>query len=265
MDSTPAQRRSVPQRYLVIIVMLGAIALFSVPTYLSGAIPWRTPAEVANVAPLRALRDQGLTVPNWETQEQRTLPVGNHQWSMQALLPPADAVGIQTNKPTFLMLRSQDWHDKEPQVEWVDLDGFWGRLSMGTQAEPEWRTDRRQRVQFTVTVPDPQDATVTHTVPITAQYQRARNQNQTFAMLQWYTWPTGGTPSATDWFWADQRSRLRTGDRAAWVAVSLIVPVDPLVDLSQPEMAATLIDLGKTVEIQLLTTAILPAMISPPA
>ena len=136
MTQLPAKPQRVvqqfPVRRLAIALVLGLIALVSaVPHYFNGQWAWSSDPEVPQIQQLRSLRDNGLDLPNWTEVEQTVLPIGNHKWSYQNLT--ADS---STADPSqfLLFVLPQDWHDKQPQVEWIDL-GWWIGWFMGNMVD----------------------------------------------------------------------------------------------------------------------------------
>lgn len=254
MTQFPAKpQRSIQQfpiRRLAIALILVLIALVSaIPHYFNGQWAWSSDPEVPQIQQLRSLRDNGLDLPNWTEAEQAVLPIGNHKWSFQ---------NMEANSPTadpaqfLLFILPQDWHDKQPQVEWIDLNGFLGRALNRQAQAPDWQTDSVRRLQFSV-----DDPTRDRTVTINARYLRGWNQQATYALLQWYTWPDGGSASAKPWFWADQRSQLRQGERTPWVAASVILPIKPFGNLD--DYRTQISELGQAVQVQLLEQSLNPS------
>jgi len=74
--------------------------------------------------------------------------------------------------------------------------------------------------------------------------------------LQWYAWTTAGSPSIGRWFWVDQFSQWRDRQRMPWVAVSLLIPIQPLGEIEPVRSLAT--TLGQAVQSTLLESALKP-------
>jgi cyanoexosortase B-associated protein len=107
-------------------------------------------------------------------------------------------------------------------VEWSDVSGF-----------QNWETDSDRSVDFTVKNP---------ATKVTAQFFRGltkrqqgssqETRRQTYAVLQWYAWSTGGHPAPSQWFFADRAAQWQNR-RIPWVAVSILVPIEPLDTIEQ--------------------------------
>ena len=235
---------------LVVAVLALFVAVGALPRYL-GDWPWKTHPTVPNKSALVAVRDQGLPLPGWETQQQTATKLGGESWSIQQL--SAEPTTRQTLAPgdpsqIFMLLRSQVWYADQPEVEWIDIQG-----------SQSWKTDSRQKLSFEVT--DPGEAS--QLVPVSSDFFRAWNQDQTYAVVQWYAWPTGGSASPAKWFWADQKVQLQQNQRMPWVAVSLWLPVEPFSDISQHQAMAE--SLSKNVQETLLKTVFLDLPVGQPA
>lgn len=198
--------------FLLILMVVGAV-----PGYLKGKWRWQQPQQVANLQQLRQLQETGIALPDWQTVNQKPLQIGGHKWSFQSIQRDAQTQAI-------LLLRPQRDRKDQPQVEWVDLNGFqWWQ----TNQPRKWQTDQYRDAQFTVpaTAPGQQPAKVE------AQFFRKwipdQNFSGTFAVLQWYAWPGGGHQDPSRWFWADQTAQWQ-GHRLPWVAVSILMPIEPL-------------------------------------
>ncbi|MEB3356997.1 MAG: cyanoexosortase B system-associated protein [Synechococcales bacterium] len=242
--------RSSLVRRLLPVGLLAIAAIIITPNYITGAWAWEQPPQTAILSQIRALRDTGLDLPDWQTLEQKTTEIGGHQWSVQAIAPSdgslPDSDRISPQRPVYLFLRPQADHADQPQVEWVDINGAY-----------DWTTDRLRRIEFSGFASSP-TATSSHSV--IARYLRGWNLDQTFAVVQWYAWKTGGSASTLDWFLADQAIQWRDRQRQPWVAVSLLIPIEPLGDIEQSRsLAATL---GQTVQASLVEQAFTPVATS---
>jgi len=209
--------------FLLVLIVIGAV-----PGYLTGHWRWAQLPPVATLPQLTQLRNKGLELPGWKILEQRILKLGGHEWSIQSM---------EGNypKPILLLLLPQITHKSQPQVEWMDLRGF-----------EKWRTDSYSQLKFTSESSQGEKLTTgaknKSTAQVEARFFRAypppellsaRPQPlspellQTFAVVQWYALPQGGSPNPSYWFWADQRAQLHQG-RTPWVAVCLQIPIEPL-------------------------------------
>lgn len=252
--TSPGLFQKAPQKSFVPFLVVGILALFvavgALPRYMSNW-PWANQPTVPNKSALVAIKEQGLPIPGWQMQEQVTTKLGGQTWSIQQLSADSQIEGqIAPEAPDdiFLLLRSQVWYADQPEVEWVDIKG-----------SQKWKTDSYQQLSFAVPQ-ERQTASRNHqrsdrTVRVTTDYFRAWNPDQTYAVLQWYAWPTGGSPSPARWFWTDQISQWQRNQRTPWVAVSLWLPIEPFSDISLHKDAAE--SLGKTVQSTLLDTTFL--------
>lgn len=223
----------------LLVLVLAAIASVTVLPYaLSGQWPWAQPPQVAQIKQLQTLRQQGLQLPGWQLASHQSVEINRHDWSLSEYQPaPGQPVAQPAPAQVALLLRPQPDHGDQPALEWMDLAGA-----------QNWKSDRRERVRFSTT-----RSTGRPTV-INARFLRAWNEQQTFAVMQWYAWPTGGSDVPNRWFWADQRQQWRTGERMPWIAVSLLVPIEPLGDI-RPYQPLTLA-LAEQIQRQLLQEAL---------
>lgn len=209
---------------LLLILVIGAV-----PGYLKGNWQWEEPPPVTNLKKLKRIRQTGLALPGWQTIEQAEQPIGEQKWSLQLIKKQDSKI------EAVLLLLPQNGPRKQPQVEWTEING-WGRLRWG-----QWDIAQSRLVEFTVKQPQ---------AKVKARFFRAATKEQTFAVLQWYAWRDGGDPSTLQWLLADQIAQLQK-QRAAWVAVSILVPMEPLgkIDTVWSEVKS----LGETVQDTLMT------------
>ncbi len=241
--SSPLEKSS--NKLIIKLIVVAVLALFvavsAIPQYVSGW-PWATPPklEQSTRSALQEIRDQGISVPGWATEGQDKTKFGGHTWSIQQLSATASADGpsAQSTSYVFLLLRPQTYEADQPEVEWLDIKG-----------SQHWTTDSAQKVSFEVPVDGSKD---TKTIRINSDFFRAWNQGQTYAVLQWYAWPTGGSASVASWFWADQKIQWQRYRRMPWVAVSLWLPIAPLSEVSPHQAIAE--SLGKDIHQALLKT-----------
>lgn len=214
--------------FLLILVTVGAI-----PSYLTGQWVWMKPLPVATLKQLKNVRHEGLKISGWESEFRKNITIGGKQWLIQEL---------ENNSITaILFLLTQNGPKDQPQVEWTDINGF-----------HRWKTDSHRTLNFTVkltqTTPDkPQE------ISINAQFFRSWTKEHTFAVLQWYAWPNGGSAAPMMWFWADRKAQL-FNRRAPWVAVCLLIPIKPKDDLEKVQQLATF--LGQIVQGELMKEAL---------
>ncbi|WP_341734745.1 cyanoexosortase B system-associated protein [Microcoleus sp. EPA2] len=210
---------------MFLLVLVGAVAI---PGYSTGRWPWTNPPEVTNLKQLKTLRQNGLTLPGWEViRVQNNVLIGGHKWLVQEIKNPQTMA--------ILLMLPQNGPKDQPQVEWLDIKGF-----------HRWQIDADRTLQFIVNLnPVPNAKTTT----IKARFFRSRTAQHTFAVLQWYAWQNGGSPATSSWFWEDSMARL-LNRRASWVAVCIIVPIEPDTDIKIAE--PILKSLGEIVQAKLM-------------
>jgi cyanoexosortase B-associated protein len=222
----------------VVIFVLAIAACSALVSYFTTGWVWEKTPELAHLESLRTVQQQGLSLSDWQTVEQRGVEIGGHKWSYQLVIPPTKA---ETSLPqnVALLLRPQTWHRDFPQVDWMDINGVQG-----------WTEDSQRLLQFTV----PQRGVESRSVQVTARFFRGWNQERTYAVVQWYAWATGGSPIPSHWFWVDQGSQWLDRQRTLWVAVSLLFPIKPLGDIETARAQAEA--LGKLVQSALITNVL---------
>lgn len=256
-EATASSRRSPLYKWLLILFILAVAAFSAIPNYVTDRWPWKTPPELPHLESLKALQQQGLSLPNWHGKQQ-VIEIGGHKWSYQPMStigtttgttagtsdsPTSPSTAAETNESQnqnfVLLLRPQTWQRDLPQVDWMDINGAQG-----------WTEDSQRRLRFTLSTE------AASPVQISARFFRGWNQERTFAVLQWYAWDTGGSPAPSDWFWVDQGSQWHDRQRTPWVAVCLFFPIKPLGDIETVRSQATA--LGQVVQSALLKTALSP-------
>ncbi|HBQ99551.1 MAG TPA: cyanoexosortase B system-associated protein [Cyanobacteria bacterium UBA11691] len=215
-DQPPPQTE---KQSLLLWVLLGfmvvILAIGTIPGYFNGSWQWQAPPKVVALKQLRQVRKNGLTLSGWETLEQRELGLGGHKWSYQQL---------QGNweEPVILLFLIQNSDLDQPRVEWVDVNGF------VQQVFRDWKTDSYQMKTWEVDTESGQGGRVR------SRFFRGWNPTQTYALVQWYAWPNGGDPAPVNWFIADRLAQTQ-GDRAPWMAVCLMIPIEALGDIEEAE------------------------------
>ncbi|MBD1846370.1 cyanoexosortase B system-associated protein [Cyanobacteria bacterium FACHB-63] len=184
---------------IVLLLMLsGFVCVGAFPGYLSGGQwRWTSPPKVAVLDDLKALKKVGIELSGWQTIAKQTTEIGEHKWMRQEIQDATQTIA------TVLFL-PQTKSIAQPQVEWTDLDGF-----------QRWKTDSHRQIQ-------------THST--TVEFLRAWTPRQTYAVMRWYAWEDGGHPAPIQWFIRDRLAQWQNR-RAAWVAVSVILPIEPLEDI----------------------------------
>ncbi len=235
------------------------VAVSALPQYFGGW-SWDTPLKLpaASRTALQAVPNRGIALTGWVSDEQTRAEIGKATWSVQQLSVAAAAKESKL-APVFLLLRPQTYGGDQPEVEWLDLKG-----------SQRWDTDSYQVLSFEVSgeAIAPQSvknstakADNAENIRISSDFFRAWTQDQTYAVLQWYAWPTGGSPSPAQWFWADQKMQWRRRQRMPWVAVSLWLPIEPLGDISPHQDMAE--SLGETIQKALAQSVFVAGDIAP--
>lgn len=224
-------------KVVVLLLLLVLLLIGAVPGYLTGRWSWAQPPPVTVLKQMKHLRQTGLTVPGWQIIEQQQEVIGGHKWSVQFIKQERE------QRQAILLLLPQNGPTDQPEVEWTDINGV-----------RRWNTDQYRASEFTVERPrvlGKGDA-----AKVEARFFRGWSDQQTFAVLQWYAWPTGGHPSPSRWFWADQLAQWRK-TRVPWVAVSILIPIEPL---GEVETALPLAQsLGQSVQAALMSGPFLKA------
>jgi cyanoexosortase B-associated protein len=224
---------------LFLLLLVGAVAI---PGYATGRWPWTNPPPVTNLMQLKTLRHEGLTLPGWQViRVQNNVQIGGHRWLVQEIKEIQHPQRI-----AILLLLPQNGPKDQPQLEWLDIDGF-----------HRWQRDADRPLRFTVelaSIPNKPKSTVTAQffrswIPQQTIPQQPTIPQQNFAVLQWYAWPNGGSTATSRWFWEDSMARL-SNRRASWVAISIIVPFQPDTDIdSSIDIVKSL---GQIVQAQLM-------------
>jgi cyanoexosortase B-associated protein len=215
-----------------LILLLFLLGLGAVPGYFAGHWQWQQLQSPAALKELKQLHRGGLKVPGWQTAEQRDQQIGGRRWSLQVIKKES------SQKEVMLLLLPQKDGKDQPQVEWTEMNGFW-----------QWDVAQERPAEFSVTQPDsPQKEQ-----KVQARFFRGSTKQQTFSVLQWYAMPDGGNTSQLKWFLADQLAQWRKS-RTPWVAVSILIPMEPLgqVETTWDEAQS----IGKTVQAALLTSSL---------
>ena len=211
-------KRITPIQWLI-LAMLTVVLLFSaLPGYVVGKWAWSEPPQITHIKQLTKLQKKGLTIPNWEILKQQTVAIGAGKWSVQTAQVP-------DHEPFTLLLLPQVYYLNQPITDWLDINGV-----------ERWSTDSLQTLNFQTASSPP--------AKVQARFFRAWNK-ETVAIVQWYAWPRGGSADPSHWFWKDQQAQI-SKQRLPWVAVCLIIPIDPLSDLK--ENRAFVLSLAQSVQ-----------------
>ena len=225
--TSPKSDRILQITLLIFLSIL--LAVGTVPGYLAGKWQWQNPPAVKVLGELKQIRKQGIEIPGWRTTEQKSMILGEHPWSIQNI--ESKTKDITTEDTATVFLFTQNGPRDQPQVEWSELDGV-----------QRWKRDSESQQSFTV-----------NQVPVTARLFRAWNSKRTYAVMQWYAWSTGGHPEPSHWFFADRLAQFQ-GKRQPWIAVSILLPMEPLDDLNKYRDKITA--LAQPIESRLLETTL---------
>ncbi|BDA67372.1 hypothetical protein CAL7716_015380 [Calothrix sp. PCC 7716] len=228
------KERQYPQLAALLLLIL-LLVFAAVPGYLSGKWQWKQPPAIPTLKELRQIRSQGLNIPGWQTVEQTEHTIGERKWSLQTILK-VGANNTDNQNKVILLLLPQNGPADQPQVEWSEVNSFW-----------QWDTAQERDVEFTVK--PPAGSTVKNDVLVKARFLRGSTKQQTFSVLQWYAWSDGGNPSQLKWFLADQSAQWHK-HRAAWVAVSVQIPMEPLGQIDTTWEQAK--SIGQTIQTRLM-------------
>lgn len=213
---------------VALVLLLLLLAVGAIPGYLTGRWQWHDPPRVISLNQLKQIRQKGLTLPGWQTLEQREQEIGARKWSYQLI----QKKGEQTK--AILLLLPQNGPRDQPQVEWTEINSHW-----------QWQSAQYRSAEFSV---KPKGSNAARKVE--ARFFRASTPQQTFAVLQWYAWPNSGNSSPLPWFLADQLAQWRK-QRAPWAAVSILIFMEPFGQVETTWNDAQ--SIGQTVQAALMT------------
>ncbi len=202
----------------IILILLLLISIFvgAMPGYLSGGQwRWSQLPKVPHLKAVKSVLSKGLELPNWTITQHQKVRIGGKTWSVQVMRSDRS----DSSKPLMLMLLPQNYYLDKPGVEWMDLNGL-----------ERWKTDSKGQLNFTLS----EDS---HSIAVKTRFFRAWNRQQTFAVVQWYAFPSGGGYSNFSWFWRDEIAQLRQS-RVPWIAVCLKIPIEPLANLDEVQPLA---------------------------
>lgn len=212
---------------VIILALLVILILIKVtPSYLQGKWSWQDLAPINNVKKLQNLKDTGLNIPDWETSLQKEVTIGGRKWSFQVLTKKGE-------RPITLLLQPQIYYKDQPGIEWVDINGI-----------EKWQTDSFTELKLNVEKKGSK-------IPLKTRFFRAWNQQETYAVIQWYAMPQKGDFSSATWFWADLFAQLK-GQRIPWVVVSLKMEIEPLGELKLEKESAE--SFAKIIQTELIKT-----------
>lgn len=215
-------RKLLNTRTIVLVLLAFLLVVGAFPGYSQGNWGWAKPPKVSGLRQIKALRQEPLPLPGWHpVDKQDTVKIGGQDWIRQDIERDAPSSGTTSDgmgaDRAILLLLPQNSDTAHPQVEWADIDG-WQR----------WTADSHQPLKFSTS----STATNPRSAQVTTRFFRGWTEQQTFAVVQWYALPQGGTPSIGQWFWADLLAQWQQR-RVPWVAVCVLAPMEPLGELQQ--------------------------------
>jgi cyanoexosortase B-associated protein len=221
--SLPGWKSKRGWKSILVALLATLVAIAALPSYFSGSWPWSEPLEAPQLNQIKDISETSLSLPGWQVNVQQEVNISGNDWSLAEYenLGSAATPSAEQLPRLVVLLRAQTWHTNQPEVEWVDLRGSQG-----------WQVDHQSNLRFSVPGQGDQP------VQVTTQYFRAVNEQSTFAVMQWYAWPQGGHPAPSHWFWADQRRQWQHQQRKPWIAVSLLLPIEPVGDIRPYQEAA---------------------------
>jgi len=185
-------------KVVLLLILIGLICFGALPGYLSGGQwRWKAPPQVTVLNQLKSLKKDGIEIPGWQSIEKTSVSIGERKWMLETL---QDSTQTQATVLFLPQARSID----QPQVEWSDLDG-----------SQSLKTDSHRQIQVG---------------SITVEFLRAWTPRQTYAVMRWYAWEDGGHPAPFWWFIRDRTLQWQNR-RAAWIAVNISLPIEPLDDI----------------------------------
>jgi cyanoexosortase B-associated protein len=200
-------------RLIILALLLMLILIKASPGYFQGKWSWQDLPHLVNVKKLQKLKETGLNIPEWETIEHKNeVNIGEKKWSFQVLTKKGE-------NPLTLLLQPQIYYKDQPGVEWTDIDG-----------RERWQTDSLTQLKVILEENGQK-------IPITTRFFRGWNQQETYAVIQWYAMPGKGHFSSATWFWDDLFAQLK-GQRIAWVAVCLKIEIEPLGEIKEQQELA---------------------------
>lgn len=199
--------KSLPQIILISLLTL-LIVVAALPGYLKGSWNWADVPQV-DLKAMNRIKTRGLDIPGWRSSEVEKLRIDDQDWVGQYLVN-------NQQQSVLLLLRPQPYYKDKPGGEWSNLQGI-----------QRWQIHKEKRLKFTL-------ENNGKPIKITTRFLRSRVRTQTWAIVQWYTWPNGGDFRSETWFWQDQLAQLGQ-KRLPWLAICVQIPIEPLTQLEQVE------------------------------
>jgi cyanoexosortase B-associated protein len=218
-------------QFVVIVLLAVVFCWAALPGYVNGGQwPWKQLPPVVSLKQMQQIPRLGIPLAHWQTVAQAQLEISGQTWSRQTLVAKEGA-GVPVGTQATLLVHPQLAPLDRPKSEWNSLQRYFG-----------WTEDELRRLALPVAGLGQ---------PVQARFLRAwaPAQGHTTALLQWYAWPDGGSDRPGDWFWRDRQAQLQD-QRSPWIAVSLMLPLEPLGPLAPQQDNATA--LGQAVHQALL-------------
>lgn len=195
-------KKKLPGNYLLLLGLLLLLILGGIlPNLISGHWSWLEQPRIGNIQKMRSLQASGIELSDLKTINQQQGDIGEGKWSVQVVESPE-------GKRITVLLKPQIYYKNQPGLEWSDISSI-SRWNQGETTELSIPTQSGGKA--------------------TARFYRAWTQN-TFAVVQWYAWLGGGHYDPSVWYWLDQWAQLKR-QRVPWIAVSLVIPLDPMKEL----------------------------------
>ncbi|AKE66523.1 hypothetical protein MYAER_4199 [Microcystis aeruginosa NIES-2549] len=195
-------KKKLPGNYLLLLGLLLLLILGGIlPNLISGHWSWLEQPRIGNIQKMRLLQASGIELSDLKTINQQQGEIGEGKWSVQVVESP-------DGKRITVLLKPQIYYKNQPGLEWSDISSI-SRWNQGETIE--------------LSIPSQSGGKAT------ARFYRAWTQN-TFAVVQWYAWLGGGHYDPSVWYWLDQWAQLKR-QRVPWIAVSLVIPLDPTKEL----------------------------------
>ncbi len=208
------REKSQKNKIVLIVFLIVMLAVGAVPGYITGNWSFANPPVINNFKSLRSIKENGLKVPGWEIENYQEAKISGHQWLVQTLL--------DSDRSAILLVLPQNGPKDKPQVEWMDINGLY-----------RWKTDSYQKKEFKLQLTStaenlPATLTPGQEIAVKTRFFRGWSDRQTYVVVQWYAWPSGGNPAPSSWFWSDRFAMLFQKHRVPWAAVSIQIPIEPL-------------------------------------
>ena len=195
-------KKKLPGNYLLLLCLLLILILGGIlPNLISGQWSWLDQPRIGNIQKMLALQESGINFSDLKTTDRSQAEIAERKWSVQVVESPE-------GKRITVLLKPQVYYKSQPGVEWSDISSI-SRWNQGETTELSIPTQSGGKV--------------------TARFYQAWTQS-TFVVVQWYAWLCGGHYDPSVWYWLDQWAQLKR-QRVPWIAVSLLIPLDPTKEL----------------------------------